>query len=101
MYPSIKEGSFEFALYFNFYFMSFGDSTYSVLCVINTVNKGIRARQSGSVSKPTLAALLAVFVQHKSVGKLQETHNLSVRRWCQIYRGRKLVASYQNLCCET
>jgi len=82
--------------------MSFGDSTYSVLCVINYgSHEVIRARQSGSVSKPILAAFLAVFMQYKSVGKLQETHNLSVRRRCQIYGGRKLVASYQNLCCET
>lgn len=78
--------------------MSFGDSTYSVLWVINyNSHDGIRARQDGAV----LAALLAVFMRHKSVGKLQETHNLSVRRRCQIYGGRKLVASYQNLCCET
>lgn len=82
--------------------MSFGDFTYSVLCVISYNSyEGIRARQSGSVSKPILAALLPVFMQHKSVGKLQETHNLSVRRRCQIYGGRKQVASYQNLCRET
>jgi len=82
--------------------MSFDDSNYSVLCVINyNSHEGIRARQSGSVSKPILAALLAVFMQHKSVGKLQETHNLSVRRRCLIYGDRKLLASYQNLCCET
>jgi hypothetical protein len=82
--------------------MPFGDSTCSVLCVINyNSHEGIRVRQSGSVSKPILVALLAVFMQHKSIGKLQETHNMSVRRRCQINGGRKLVAIYQNLCCET
>jgi len=82
--------------------MPFGDSTYSVPCVINyNSHEGIRARQSASVSKPILAAFLAVFMQHKSVGKLQETHNLSVRGLCLIYGGRKLAASYQNLCRET
>ena len=98
----MKEGSFEFAWYFCVYFMCYDDSTYSVLCVINyNSHEGICASQGISVSKPVLAALLAVFMQHKSVEKLQETRNLSVRRRCQIYGGRELVVSYQNLCCET
>lgn len=98
----MKEGSFEFAWYLYVYFICFDDSTYSVLRVINyNSHEGIRASKGIPVSKPVLAALLAMFMRHKSVEKLQETHNLSVRRRCQIYGGRKLVASYQNLCCET